>query len=147
MSNTKPALVSVGYEGRSIHEFVDVLASRNVDLLVDVRLNAISRKKGFSKTALANALNEQGIEYRHERELGNPKDNREPFRQGLPEARVRYNEHLSNGVAATCQKVIELARERRVALMCYELAHEECHRSSIFDQAQKMFPKMEIMKL
>lgn len=74
------------------------LPQRNrVDVLVDVRLNPISRKKGFSKSSLQQALGAARIEYRHERQLGNPKSNRDPFRRGLKSARARYLRHLRNG--------------------------------------------------
>ena len=129
------AFVSVGYQERDIDEFVQLLVDNDVELLVDVRLNAISRKRGFSKTALSNTLATAGIGYRHERELGNPKDNREPFRQGLASARKRYLALLSNGASAVYAEVVSLAQTRRVALLCYERDHAECHRSCIIDSA------------
>jgi len=49
-------IVSIGYEGRSLDEFVQALKGHRVDVLIDVRLTPISRKKGFSKTALSEAL-------------------------------------------------------------------------------------------
>ncbi|SEM69999.1 DUF488 domain-containing protein [Nonomuraea pusilla] len=52
---------------------------RESELLVDVRLTPISRKRGFSKTALATALAAAGIACRHMRALGNPKWNRAGF--------------------------------------------------------------------
>lgn len=53
-------VVSVGYERRSIEEFVEMLSANRVDVLVDVRLNPISRKRGFSKTALTKASVKSG---------------------------------------------------------------------------------------
>src|SRR5690606_38963018 len=50
------SLVSVGYEGREASELIDHLRSLDVSVVVDVRLNAISRKRGLSKTALREAL-------------------------------------------------------------------------------------------
>lgn len=47
-----PALFSVGYEGRSLDELVNELHEHRVTVLLDVRLNAISRKPGLSKTRL-----------------------------------------------------------------------------------------------
>lgn len=44
-----PALFSVGYEGRDLSDFVELLQENGVTVLLDVRLNAISRKPGFSK--------------------------------------------------------------------------------------------------
>ena len=140
-------IVSIGYEKRSIEDLIDLLADNAVELLVDVRLNPISRKKGFSKTALTLALADAGIEYRHERGLGNPKENREPFRQGLQSARDRYQEHLQNGAASVYQGVIDLASTSRIALLCYERDHDECHRSCILDAAQLGHPALSILRL
>ena len=64
-----PALFSVGYEGRDLDEFVRLLRAHGVTVLLDVRLNAISRKPGFSKTRLTAALADAGIRYRHARAL------------------------------------------------------------------------------
>lgn len=130
-------IVSIGYEGRSVEDVVSLLAANEVSVLVDVRLNAVSRKKGFSKTALSNALGEAGIEYRHERALGNPKENREPFRNGDESARETYSRILANGSRDSYESVIALAREQRVALLCFERAHETCHRSCITDMAEQ----------
>lgn len=140
-------IVSVGYERRSIEEFVDMLSLNRVDLLVDVRLNPISRKRGFSKTALTKALAEVGIVYRHERSLGNPKENRDPFRLGLPSARDWYVQHLQNGASTVFGNVITLAQETRIALLCYEREHSDCHRSCILEMAQEKHPDLRVMTL
>ena len=130
-------IVSVGYEGRTVEELVSLLVENEVTVLVDVRLNAVSRKKGFSKTALGRALGEAGIEYRHERALGNPKENREPFRNGDVSAREIFSEMLGNGSRDAFEAVVGLAREQRIALLCYERSHESCHRSCITEMAKK----------
>lgn len=142
-----PAFVSIGYQERSIDEFVGLLLETGVTILVDVRLNAISRKRGFSKTALSEALEQAGIAYRHERELGNPKDNREAFRRGLTSARNRYLAHLSNGASAVYDEVVSLASTTRVALLCYERDHAECHRSCIIDTARDRDPSLHVVKV
>ena len=140
-------IVSVGYEGRTAEELVRTLEQSKVDVLVDVRLTPISRKKGLSKKALSAALAEAGIEYRHEPELGNPKDNRDPFRKGLKSARTRYEAHLSNGAEATFDSTIALARQSRIALMCFERDHSTCHRSCILERAQKADPALSVLKV
>ena len=140
-------VVSVGYERRSIEDFVEALSSSGVDLLVDVRLNPISRKRGFSKTALTRALADVGIAYRHERSLGNPRENRDPFRLGHQSARDRYVRHLQNGASTVYRSVISLAQDSRVALLCYEREHSECHRSCILEMARSEHPGLSIVTL
>ncbi len=140
-------LLSVGYEGRSLSDVVDLLVEHDVDVLVDVRLNAISRKPGLSKTALSDALATAGIEYLHERELGNPKDNRDGFRRGLKAARDRYQRSLSNGGQSAFSDTLALARTQRVALFCFERSHAACHRSCIAERATCEDPSMEVVEL
>ncbi|MFV0318700.1 MAG: DUF488 family protein [Microthrixaceae bacterium] len=139
-------IVSIGYEGRTLDEFVDVLRSNGVEVLVDVRLTPISRKKGFSKTALSAALQAAGIEYRHEPALGNPKDNRDAFRRGLASARTRYVRHLSNGASSNYEATVDSARTRRVALLCFERDHSQCHRSCITERAQAEHPALSVVR-
>jgi len=64
------SLTTIGYEGVSVEAFIGTLARARVTLLLDVRELPSSRRKGFSKTPLSEALREVGIEYRHERALG-----------------------------------------------------------------------------
>ena len=127
MADVSVTIVSVGYQGRSVDELIDVLRHSEVEVLVDVRLNPISRKPGFSKNPLSQALAEAGIGYRHERELGNPRENRDPFH------RERYEAHLREVGLAVYAELMELARSVRIALLCYERLHRDCHRSYILD--------------
>ena len=143
----KPALVSVGYQGRSLENFVRLMQEHQVGTVIDVRLNPVSRKPGFSKTAISEALTEAGIGYRHERALGNPKDNRQPFRQGLASARERYRNHLSNSAAGLCYEISALAAYQRIALLCYESDHNECHRSCIVEAAVNLNPELKVTML
>lgn len=140
-------IVSIGYQQRSLEDVIALLRQSNVQVVVDVRLNPISRKKGFSKSSLGQALGEANIEYRHERELGNPKSNRDPFRKGLKSARTRYLLHLQNGASKKHREVIELARTTRVALLCFERDHHECHRSSIVEHAMADHPELTVIEL
>ncbi|MFF7980194.1 DUF488 family protein [Streptomyces sp. NPDC007901] len=58
-----PGLWSAGYEGRDIDSFVTSLVGSSIDVVADTRLTPISRKKGSSKTRLAEQLAETGIKY------------------------------------------------------------------------------------
>ena len=142
-----PTIISIGYERRDLSELIGLLKTNGVVTLVDVRLNPISRKKGFSKKALAAALGDAGIEYRHERELGNPKENRDPFRRGLESARQKYRRHLQNGACSAYERVVDLASTSRIALLCYERDHDQCHRSCILEAAQTDPPAISVLRL
>ncbi len=145
-SNHKATIVSVGYQGRTLDEMIELLTSHEVEMLVDVRLTPISRKRGFSKTALSEALQSAGIEYVHEPALGNPKDNRDGFRKGLASARERYRHRLDNGAATAYEATIERVLSKRVALLCFEREHRECHRSCITDRAISEHPGVSVLE-
>jgi uncharacterized protein (DUF488 family) len=125
---------SIGYEGRDLEALVSELVENGVEVLADVRELPLSRKRGFSKTALGIALDEVGIDYLHLRQLGNPKSNRDGFRNGDSAAREVYMAHLNNGSRAAFDDLAELVIDRRTALMCFERDHETCHRSCVADQ-------------
>jgi uncharacterized protein (DUF488 family) len=126
-----PAVFTVGYEGRTIEELLTLLRDHRVQVLVDVRLNAISRRRGFSKTALSDSLADAGIEYVHEPGLGNPKDNRDAFREGEASAHKRYLRHVQKHGTDAVARVSELVANTPTALLCVEREPATCHRSAI----------------
>ncbi|MER7721971.1 DUF488 family protein [Streptomyces flaveolus] len=132
-------LWSVGYEGRDIGSFVAALVDARIDTVADVRLTPISRKPGFSKTRLSEALNAAGIEYMHLRSLGNPKDNRAPFWEGrLTEGRARFAAMLrSESAVADLSRLADYARTSRVAVLCFEEDAERCHRTVVLEEVRR----------
>ena len=141
-----PTVVSIGYEGRSIDQLVSALAAERVAECIDVRLNAASRKPGFSKRALEEELNVAGIAYRHEPTLGNPRDNRVALRRKDPVARGRYLSHLRTWGAAAQESLVATARNHIVAVLCFERDHQECHRSCLLDEAAAQHQDLVILQ-
>ncbi len=123
-------LFTVGYEQTTPAAFQDTLSRAGVDLLVDVRAVAASRRPGFSKTALASGVSAHGIAYVHLRALGTPKEGRLAARSGDHGALMRiYDAHLTTPPAREALgELASLARGRRICLMCYERHVEGCHR-------------------
>lgn len=136
---TDPGLWSAGYEGRDIDSFVSALLDAQISMVADVRLTPISRKPGFSKTRLGNALDEAGIAYTHLRALGNPKDNRAPFWEGrISEGRARFRGLLrSDAAQADLDELAEHAVQDRVAVLCFEKDEQRCHRQVILETLRK----------
>ena len=66
-------LATIGYERQTLPEVIARLKKARVEIVVDVRAVAASRRPGFSKTMLAASLAEHGIDYVHLRQLGTPK--------------------------------------------------------------------------
>jgi uncharacterized protein (DUF488 family) len=129
-------LVSVGYEGRSLDQLVERLLAQRVDILVDIRLTALSRKPGLSKLSLAAALETAGIGYLHLPGLGNPKDNRDPFWNGPIEVGIaRFRRMLRTPEASAClNQLADMAKRQRVAVLCFERDHHRCHRQVVTDE-------------
>lgn len=126
-------LYTIGYEGADIVDFIRTLKNCGVERLIDIRDVPISRKRGFSKTALANALQEHGISYSHLKALGDPKAGREAMRRGDYSAFLEiYTSHLERpeGKSSLLQAV-ELAQNNTSVLLCYERSPAQCHRSVV----------------
>ena len=125
-------LHTIGYEKRSIEEFLDVLEDAGIDTLVDVRDVAFSHKPGFSGGALRDALAKRGIEYVHAQFAGNPKWLREQSESNA-EALELYVWHLDEFpeiVDAFDELVAALHRGgKQLAIMCFERDPAECHRT------------------
>jgi uncharacterized protein (DUF488 family) len=127
-------VIGVGYQGREIDGFVRDLVAQGVSRLVDVRLTPISRKPGFSKSALRGALAAVGIVYEHRRELGNPKDNRPALASdtAVEAAKARYAALLDSDTAqASLEEVARVAAGERVAVLCFEADQNRCHRDVV----------------
>ncbi len=133
---TQTGVIGVGYEGQEVDSFVAGLAAWEVSTLVDVRLNPISRKRGFSKNALREALEAAEISYIHDPSLGNPKDNREGYGEVESDAgrsaRSTFVALMENAAAQDAlDRIVEIAAVSRVAVMCFEESELHCHRGQV----------------
>ncbi|MFL6858210.1 MAG: DUF488 family protein [Allosphingosinicella sp.] len=131
-----PTLATIGYEGKTQEEFLGELAAAGIERVIDIRAVAASRRPGFSKTALGNALRERGIDYLHLRPLGTPAAGREAARKGrIGEMRRIYAEQLESDEAALAmEQALAAASERKSALLCYEAEAPGCHRSMLAER-------------
>lgn len=131
-----PPLFTIGYEGKTMAEFLDELSAAKVAQVIDVRAVAASRRPGFSKTALSGALAERGIDYLHLRPLGTPAAGREAARKGrTAEMREIYAHQLETPEAELAmEKALAAASEKHSALLCYEAEAPGCHRSMLAER-------------
>lgn len=133
-------LFTIGYEGRAQHDVLALLDEANVERLVDVRIRAQSRKPGLSKSSLAAGLGEIGIEYLHLRDLGTPLPIRAEFRaNNLEIARAQYLAYLREDPAArsALASLLACAREKRTAILCFEMDPRTCHRRVITEELNR----------
>ena len=130
----KPGIVTIGYEGRTLEAYLNILLEDGVSLLCDVRRNALSRKYGFSKSTLARGCEGVGVRYKHIPELGIDSRLRKDlstqasydrlFEQYEQDVLPRQTEAL--GIIADW-----VVRGERVALTCYEHLPGQCHRHCV----------------
>jgi uncharacterized protein (DUF488 family) len=129
-----PRLFTIGYEQARAPAVLDELAGTKVEVLVDVRAVAASRRPGFSKKQLAAGLDEKGIAYLHLRGLGTPAEGRTAARSGKLDAMFDiFERHLSTPQAK--EELDELTAMvksgKRVCILCYERDPDCCHRKRI----------------
>jgi len=140
-----PKLFTVGYQGRSLDEMIGDLVDAGVERLVDVRELPLSRRRGFSKTALGDALRHAGIEYVHVRALGNPKPNRERYWAGdVAGGAAVYRKHLSNGPRSALVELADSLGDEPACLLCFERNHAECHRDVIVEALRELRPGLAV---
>ena len=138
-----PWLATIGYEGATVRGVVDALREQGVELLVDVRAVAMSRRPGFAKTRLAANLDEGGIQYLHLRRLGTPADGRAAARAGRhAEMHAIFLEHMqTEGAQDELHVLADLVRQgRMIALLCFEADPRHCHRSLVAAALQTLVP-------
>jgi uncharacterized protein (DUF488 family) len=124
-------IFTIGYEAATVDAFIAALAGAGVEHVIDVRALPLSRRPGFSKTPLRGALGEAGIDYVHLRALGTPAAGREAARKGRHAELRRIYEgqlELPEAIAEGAQ-MVELAREKPSALLCFERDPAGCHRT------------------
>jgi uncharacterized protein (DUF488 family) len=129
-----PQLFTIGYEKAKSDAVLGELAAAKVELLVDVRAVAASRRPGFSKRQLAAGLDERGMGYLHLRGLGTPKEGREAARGGdLDKLFAIFEAHLHTPQAQEeLDELTSIVRSgRRVCLLCYERDVAHCHRKRV----------------
>src|ERR1700755_3061991 len=103
-------LATIGYEQATQDQVIGKLKAAGVEVLIDVRAVAASRRAGFSKTLLAASLNEAGIGYVHLRQLGTPKPARDAARKGrVAEMHAIFEDHMAEPAAQ-----LELAKATEI---------------------------------
>ena len=131
------SLWTIGHSTRPINEFLELLCEFEIKLLVDVRTFPGSRRyPHFNRENLSASLTAAGIEYVHMPELGGrrkakPDSLNMTWRNESFRGYADYME--THAFHEGIERLLELARERRTAIMCSEAIWWRCHRSLIAD--------------
>ena len=128
-----PKIFTIGYERRSASELTGALADAGVQCVIDVRQRPQSRRAQFGAKALSSLCAAAGIEYQGWQRLGSTDLQRRRLKQTGDFASFRrlFRAMLLRSRGQELAALVRLARKRRLALLCYERRHEECHRSII----------------
>ena len=139
-STKTPPLFTVGYEQAKPAAVLGELKRAKIELLVDTRAVAASRRPGFSKRQLAAALDEEDIGYVHLQKLGTPAEGRAAARNGDTDTLWRiYDKHIKSADAQSeLRGLVALIKSgKRIALLCYCRDPKTCHRSRIVTNVKK----------
>lgn len=135
-------LVTIGYEGRSLEAYLNLLLRDTVTILCDVRRNPLSRKYGFSKSTLKAACESVNIRYEHLPELGIASSERKEL-----ETQADYDALFAAYERESLPQQGEALRKiygwinregHRVALTCYEAQPCQCHRHCVAEALEKL---------
>jgi len=137
MAHPAGTLWTIGHSTRAWEEFAGMLVDAGIEVLADVRRFAGSRRNPqFSPLAMAPALAEAGIEYVPMPELGGrrkprPDSPNDAWRVAAFRAYADYMAEPEFALAR--ERLMRMARERRVAVMCAEAVWWRCHRRLVSD--------------
>jgi len=130
-------VLTIGHSTRTLDEFTELLQINGVTLLIDVRTVPRSRHNPqFNKEALPDHLKRYGIKYSHIPEIGgfrHPKQSSINMALENPSFRGYADYMQTKEFTDALLKVMVLARENCVALMCAEALPYKCHRLLISD--------------
>ncbi len=116
-------IYTIGYEGRSLEEFLKLLSEKSINHLVDVRTSPYSRRSEFNKENLKKTLFNKSILYKHMEVMGGLGEEDYHEVMDKEEWEERYGE------------LKDLASTGPTVIMCLEKDPMRCHRRHI---AEKM---------
>ncbi len=130
-------IYTIGHSTRRLDEFLDLVGRYGIELLLDIRTVPRSRHvPHFNSDSLKRALHERGVAYIHIKRLGGL---RKPAKDSVNKA---WRNSSFRGFADYMQteefkkglnELLDLASEKRTALMCAEAVPWRCHRSLVSD--------------
>jgi len=130
-------VLTIGHSTLPIEDFLARLKAHGVEHLLDVRTIPRSRHNPqFNSDALSKSLRRQDLRYTHLSGLGGLRHARKDSANiGWRNASFRgYADYMqTEEFAENLSKLVDLARERQVAILCAEAVPWRCHRSMIAD--------------
>ena len=133
-------LFTIGYEKLDQKQFMAHLSNHGVKVVADIRKLPVSRKKGFSKTALRETLNYKGIDYLNYQTLGAPKELRDELYKSGDYDRFfqKYEKNILDKTDHLADILSLINSGRNVALLCFERNPQKCHRKVVAEEIRKL---------
>ena len=132
-----PLVMTIGHSTRMLDEFIGLLQAHAVSLVADVRTIPRSRHNPqFNKTSLPEELKKAGLGYIHLPGLGGLRHAKlTSLNVGWRNASFRgYADYMQTPEFETSlEELIQLAKQKQIAIMCAEAVPWRCHRSLIAD--------------
>ena len=147
-------LHTAGHSTSELADFVELMTSNAIELVVDVRSKPRSRLAHFDQVPLEEALEAAGVRYRFlgDRLGGMPQDAamRDRWKQGRLDpviiGHLRQTEEWQDGIAELA-RLITRGGGTRVCIVCSEFNPDECHRKAVALDAAQAVPELEIVHL
>lgn len=136
-TGTAPTVLTIGHSTRPIDDFIALLRAHGVTRIVDVRTVPRSRHNPqFNRDTLPASLQAAGIGYDHMAELGGlRRTTTASINTGWRNTSFRgYADYMQTPeFADAIERLILIAKQDRIALMCAEAVPWRCHRSLVAD--------------
>lgn len=133
----KVRVFTIGHSTRPIDEFLEILKHYAINELVDIRTIPKSRHNPqYNGPELAHVLRNHHIGYRHEKDLGGLRHTHVgSINMGWRNASFRgYADYMqTDEFKKGIEKLVEIAHEKTVVIMCSEAVPWRCHRSLVGD--------------
>ncbi len=128
-------ILTIGHSNLEIQTFLDHLKRHHVETLVDVRSQPSSQMYAqYNRTMLARWVESAGVEYVFMGDSlgGRPRDQSLYLPNGHADyVKIALTQAYQKGLEA----LLQLARGRRVAIMCSEGDFQECHRYHLISKS------------
>ena len=131
-------ICTIGYEGKDIDEFLNMLIKNNVTVLADIRHNPFSMNPSYRRESLKSKLESAGIRYIHIKNLGIEGS----MRKGLVSTEAyttlfrEYSDRIRKN-PAEIEQLTQLGGNEKLALLCFENDKNMCHRGIVTEELEK----------
>ncbi len=132
-----PVVYAIGHSTRTIEDFIEILQSHSISLLVDIRTIPKSRHNPqFNAQTLKTRLEAKCIAYVHLKELGGlRKAKKDSVNTCWQKASFRgFADYMqTREFASAIRKLLRLAKLGRTVILCAEGNPFRCHRALVAD--------------